>query len=299
MLISRRGFLATVRNTAGVLGLGALELGTVEELLANPNAPTVLWLQGAACSGCSVSFLNYISATAPKTAADVLLTTVNVAYQSNVSTASGDLARSVLDSALAKGGYVLIVEGGIPTAFNGLAAIAWTDAGGKDVTFQQAVLNLAGRASQVISFGTCASFGGVPSAPPNPAGIKSVRNVTLKPALNIPGCPPHPNWMVWAIVNTLAKTVGPLDSYGRPTALYGRTVHSQCPRRDSEDASTYGQDRRCMEEMGCFGPSTYAVCPTMKWNNAQNWCVDANSQCIGCVNPNFPATTPLRRAHGD
>jgi Ni,Fe-hydrogenase I small subunit len=46
-----------------MLGLSALDLLRLEELLANPDAPTILWLQGSGCTGCSVSFLNYISTT--------------------------------------------------------------------------------------------------------------------------------------------------------------------------------------------------------------------------------------------
>lgn len=298
MLVSRRGFLATCRNSASVLGLGALELSSLESLMASPTAPTVLWLQGASCSGCSVSLLNYISASAPTNAAEVLISSVNLAYHPTLMGASGDLATQVLTTAMSKGGYILVVEGGVPTAFNGMAAIAWRQ-NGADVTFMKAVTSLAAKASKVISVGACASFGGVPAAPPNPAGIRSVKAVTLKNTINISGCPPHPNWMVWGIVNAIKNTVGKLDSYGRPVALYGKNIHENCPRKEREEAHTYGEDNRCLEELGCLGPKTNAPCYAMKWNNAQNWCVDANAQCIGCVNPTFPGTQALRSENDD
>ena len=49
--------------SAGVLGLDVCKLRLLEQALANPSssAPTVIWLIGSACTGCSVSLLNRIS----------------------------------------------------------------------------------------------------------------------------------------------------------------------------------------------------------------------------------------------
>lgn len=294
MLVSRRGFLGLCRDAAGALGLSALHLSNLEKALAAPNGPAVLWLQGAACTGCSVSFLNYYSPTAPKTAAEVLISTINLAYHPTVMSATGDLAATAVNEAMAKGNYILVVEGGIPTAFGGFAGVAWRS-GGKQVTMQQAVISLAARASKIICVGQCAGFGGIPAAGPNPAGIRSVNAVTLKNTINIAGCPPHPNWMVWGIVNAINNTVGTLDESGRPVALYGKTVHDRCPRKGREAAHTYGLDNQCLKELGCRGPQTRALCNTMKWNNGQNWCVDANAQCIGCTSASFPDTRGFRK----
>ncbi|MGE5840444.1 MAG: hypothetical protein ACM34H_10950 [Deltaproteobacteria bacterium] len=87
----------------------------------------------------------------------------------------------------------------------------------------------------------------------------------------------------------LGKTIA-LDSSGRPGALFSRTVHDQCPRREAEETHTFGQDRRCLEELGCRGPETRANCPVQLWNNRANWCCDANAPCIGCTQPQFPFT---------
>ena len=104
---------------------------------------------------------------------------------------------------------------------------------------------------------------------------------------------------MWAIANLLLGSVGRVDQYGRPVALYSRTVHNQCPRRENDKARIYGQDLLCLKELGCQGPRTVAPCPTSLWNNRQNWCVDANSQCIGCTNPNFPGTSLRRNSDAD
>jgi hydrogenase small subunit len=131
------------------------------------------------------------------------------------------------------------------------------------------------------------------AAAPNPTGVKGVKAATGKNTVNIAGCPPHPDWIVWGVAKAIAGTVGTLDSSGRPRALFGRTVHDQCPREERGEASAYGQDNRCLKKLGCYGPVTRANCATDRWNNRTNWCVDANVQCIGCTEPSFPGA-PLR-----
>jgi len=296
MNLSRRDFLNICKTSAMAVGLTALDILRLEELFANGAAPTVLWLQGAGCTGCSVSFLNYTASAKPASAADILLDNVNLAYHPNVMDAAGSSAVKIIDDASAKGGYILVVEGGVPTAFGGNACVAWTR-GDKDVTFKDAVTGLAAKASTIICIGTCAAWGGLAAAAPNPAAVRGVKAVTGKNTINIAGCPPHPDWIVWGIAKAMLKQVGTLDSYGRPKALYSSTVHDRCPRRGTEETHTYGQDGRCVKELGCCGPATRAACPGTRWNNGTNWCVDANSLCIGCTEPTFPLET-LRKAAG-
>jgi len=288
MNISRRDFLRLCTASSAALALSPLDIFRLEQALANPAGPSVLWLQGAGCTGCSVSLLNRVAPTAPTTAADLLINTINLAYHPNLMAAAGDTAVAVARQVYNAGGYVLAVEGGIPTAFGGNACWAWAE-NGHDVTFADAVTSLSSRAAAVLSVGTCAAWGGISAAYPNPTGVKGVSTVLGKATVNIPGCPPHPDWIVWVIAKLLAGTLGRLDSYGRPAALFLKTVHDICPRKDKGETKTYGVDGRCMKELGCKGPDTKADCPTLQWNNGVNWCVDANSLCIGCTNPTFPA----------
>ena len=50
----------------------------------------------------------------------------------------------------------------------------------------------------------------------------------------------------------------------------------------------------CLLQLGCKGPDAYADCYMRKFNSGTpgrfgvNWCVGANSPCIGCVQPTFP-----------
>ena len=289
MRISRREFLKYCGISAAALGLSAADLAKLEEVLANPNAPTVLWLQGSACTGCSVSFLNRVSATAPKSAADTLINSINLAFHPNLMSLAGDSAVAEVEKAYNAGGYILVVEGGVPTALGGNTCWPW-HYNGVDVTFQQAVNDLSSRAAAIVCVGTCASWGGVAAASPNPTGIKGVKAATGKTTINVAGCPPHPDWVAWAIVQLLMGNTVALDSNGRPTAIYSRTVHSMCPRRENDETKTFGVDNRCLKELGCRGPETRCDCPSIKWNNGVNWCIDANGLCIGCTEPSFPGT---------
>lgn len=290
MILSRRDFLIACKASSVALGLSALHIVKLQELLANPDAPTILWLQGSACTGCSVSFLNYVSPTAPVDVADLLINDVNLAYHNTAMAAAADTGLEALDAAYERGGYVLAVEGGVPSAFDGNACIAWSREG-KDVTFLSAVRTLAARASSILAIGTCASYGGVPAAPPNPTGVQGVGAATGRDTINIPGCPPHPDWIVWAIARLLLGNVGELDDHRRPKQLFSRPVHDRCPRKGSRPATTYGQDGQCLKRLMCAGPKTRGNCPSIQWNNHQNWCIDANSPCIGCTEPAFPKYT--------
>ena len=303
MRISRRDFLKFCGVSAAALGLTATDLVNLEKALADPNGPTVIWLQGASCTGCSVSFLNRISSSAPKTAGDALINSVNLVYHPNLMALAGDSAVRAISSAYSKGGYVLVVEGGVPTKFGGNTCWPWSD-NGEDVTFQQAVSDLAGRAAAVVCVGTCASWGGIPAAPPNPTGVMGVKAATGVTTINIPGCPTHPDWVMWAVVQLLLGNSVSLDSYGRPKTLFRRTVHDQCPRRDDDDDEHGGgsgrvQDGECLRPKGCVGPETVADCPRTLWNGGTAWCIENNAICIGCTRPTFPGTEPFYMNRGE
>lgn len=239
-----------------------------------------------------MSLLDYISPTAPTDAADVLINYINLAYHPNLSPAAGETVVGVIEQVRQAGNFILAVEGGIPTQFGGGACYAWSS-GGVDVTFEAAVRDLAARASAVLCIGTCSSFGGIPAAPPNPTGVVSVKTLTGRSTINIAGCPPHPNWMIWAIVQLLQGNTIPLDSSSRPTALYSSNIHENCPFKENGESNTFGVPNQCLKELGCRGENTRATCPTLKWNNGVNWCVGAGAPCIGCTNSAFPGTSAL------
>lgn len=293
MKITRREFFNYCSGSAAALGL-ATTLGPLEKALAASSGPPIIWVKGASCTGCTVSLANRISSSAPVDLADLLIHTINLVYHPTLMGAAGENAVSVLANAAA-GHYILAVEGGIPTIWNGKTCTIYTH-NGVDVSALAAIQTLAPKASAVLSIGTCASYGGMAAAAPNPTQIKSVSVASAVPTINISGCPPHPDWIVWTIAQLLCGTTPALDSSGRPTAIYGSTVHSQCSRRSKAWATSLASTGLCNGNLGCKGRQTHADCPTRMWNNGTNWCVGtvtssgngADSLCNGCTEPGFP-----------
>jgi hydrogenase small subunit len=287
MEISRRDLLKWATVSAVAAGIGAERLTLLERALAAPGAPPVIWLQGASCSGCSISLLNATSVTIDK----VLTETVSMAYHPDLSAAFGEPAITSMFAAAAAnpGGFVLVVEGAVPVAASGQYCIIGERAG-KPLTLLDAVQELGPKAKRVLAVGTCAAFGGVVK----PSAFTQMRTVSdalagrlTTSVINIPGCPAHPDTVLATIVDVITGASIPTDSLLRPKAYFGTTVHEHCPRRESEDASIGSVG--CYEEAGCRGPETAMSCPDHKWNGGRNWCVGANMACIGCAAPDFPA----------
>jgi len=307
MDITRRRFLQYCGVSAAAVGLDFLDLGLLGRALANPSGPAVIWLHGSSCTGCSVSFLNRISNLPgePPTVKEVLTDAVNLVFHATLMSAAGDSAIAELRRVYDQGGYILVCEGGVPTAFGGAPCIVYSF-GGEEITYQQAVQDVAARAAYIISVGTCASFGGIPAAGSNPTGVVSIGRLTGRPTINISGCPANPDWVVWAVVQLLLGRTVELDGNGRPVELYRKTlaggaapdlIHDKCPRNifvnpgaPAEATSFADVNGRCLIQLGCRGPSTKARCEAC-WNGLAGqgrWCIGVNAPCHGCVEPTFP-----------
>ena len=86
-----------------------------------------------------------------------------------------------------KGKYLLVVEGAIPMKDGGI----YCKIGGK--TSLELTREAAAGAAAVIAIGSCASWGGMPSTPPNPTGSVGVAEALGRnDILTIPGCPSEP-----------------------------------------------------------------------------------------------------------
>jgi hydrogenase small subunit len=287
-MFTRRDFLKWTSSSAALLGLSQLQLFKLGEALAAGTTPPVIWLHGASCTGCSISTLN---AVRPTSIADVLVNRVSLKYDSVIMAGGSEVALRALDAAGDVGGFVLVVEGGVPTAKNG-AYCTVGEKSGKEVTLLELVQRLGPKAARAIAIGTCASFRGIPGSGPNPAGVASLSEVlagkVASPVINIPGCPAPPEQFLGAVVAILAGQELHLDSAGRPRALYPHPVHFICPNKHRERATECAQ-QGCMYDLGCKGPETAALCPYHQYNNKTSWCIGAAHPCIGCSSPDFPA----------
>ena len=287
MRIHRRQFLKYCIGSAAALGLPLTVVGKLEQALADDGAqlPKVIWLNAANCTGCTISLANRFSNQGPKDVVDLLTGYIDLAFHPNLMAAAGDLAVQCLKDA-EKSGFILAVDGGIPTAFDGHTCTLWTE-DGEDITAKAAVQRLAPKAAAILSIGTCASFGGIPAANPNPTGIASVSEIAGKTTINIPGCPTHPDWIVWTVASLLAGEIPELDDRGRPRLLFNEEIHKKCPRKGTGEAKIFGEEK-CLKELGCKGEKTKADCHIRQWNNGTNWCIGANAICLGCTEDGFP-----------
>ena len=265
----------------------------------------VIYLQTAACSGCAVTLLNVASPTIKNVLIDQIAPGVhiNLRFHPVIMAAAGELAIEAMEDTAKqkKGEYVLVVDGAIPTATDAVYG-AIGERNGKPVTMLQRVTELAQDSLAVIALGTCASFGGIPAAKPNPTNAQPVKKVLdakgiKKPLINIPGCPPHPDWFVGTVAGVILNglpTADDLDDLLRPKAFYGKLIHENCPRRAYFDEGKFAKkfgDEGCLYELGCKGPITYADCPLRRWNSGTNWVIGAGAPCNGCTQPEFPDQT--------
>jgi hydrogenase small subunit len=293
MRIARRDFLKLAAASVAAGKLAPAALARLYERLLSRTLPRVIWVQGAGCDGCAVSLLNSIYYASVD---ELLLNTLDVKFQSNVMAAAGELAVSAAQGASAQPGYVLVVEGAIPTG----AAGKYCELS-PGMTMAAGVPALAANAGHIVALGACAAYGGVSAGAPNPTTAQGVGQLLgSDPRLiNIPGCPAHPDWLVGTLVYLINNGhVPPLDAHRRPVEFFGQRVHDKCYKRHKLCgqpvlADNLG-DEGCLEYLGCKGKKTYADCPVRKWNAAAssrygvNWCAGSRSPCLGCVEPTFP-----------
>lgn len=284
--IKRRDFLKYCGATAALLGLSEAFIPKIAAALekASKRQP-VIWLNFASDSGCTESF---IKATYPSPA-QVILDILSVDYNETIMAAAGKQSEEILAKSRKEGGYILIVEGGIPTK-KGHGMI------GNMEMLEVFKINAA-PAVAILAIGSCATDGGVPAAKPNPSQIigtaEALKRVGIsKPLVNLDLCPVNPQYLVGVVVNFLLLGKLPdLDRFGRPIMFYGQTIHDNCERRAHFDAGRFvekfgSQEEAlsyCLYKMGCKGPMTYSACPKIQYNDRTSWCIKAGGPCIGCA----------------
>jgi len=288
--VSRREFVGFCSVMASVLALPKTVGARIAAEVQRAEKPTLVWLEFQDCAGNTESLLR---ASRP-TVADIVLDTLSVDYHATIMAAAGHQAEQALANTVKNksGQYLVVIEGSIPTGANG----AYCTIGGRSAL--QIAREVCGGAAAVIAIGTCAAFGGLPAAAPNPTGALGVADAVpgLKALINLPACPAHVENLTALIVYFLTfKQWPPLDSYRRPLFAYGKTIHDNCERRAHFDASQYVENwgdeghrtGYCLYKMGCKGPVSYQNCPNVRWNGGTNWPIGCGHPCIGCAEADF------------
>lgn len=287
--ISRRGFLKFCVATASMM---ALPLGAAEEIakaLSAARRPSVIWLSFQECTGCTES----LTRSSRPTLESLILDAISLDYHHTLQAAAGSAAEEAREQAMQEndGKFILIVDGSIPIKDDGIYS---TIAG---ITNLQMLKDTAQHAAAIVAVGSCAAFGGIPHANPNPTGAVPVTDIIKdKPIINVPGCPPIPVVITGVLSHYLTYgTIPELDSLHRPLAFYGDTIHDRCYRRPFYDqgkfAKTFDDEGArkgwCLYELGCKGPTTHNACATAKWNGGTSFPIESGHPCLGCSEPDF------------
>jgi hydrogenase small subunit len=287
--LSRRTFLQFCTSLAGLLALPPGAGRAMAEALAAARRPSVIWLPFQECTGCTESLTR---SNAPSIES-MLFDMVSLDYQETLMAAAGHQAEAALAKAIEdnRGKFLLVIDGSVATGLDGAYSCI---AGKSNLALLQEV---APQAGAIVAMGSCAAFGGLPKANPNPTGAVAISDIiTDKPIVNIPGCPPIPVVMTAVLAHFLAFGKLPeLDALGRPKAFYGETIHDRCYRRPFYDqgkfAKTFDDEGArngwCLYELGCKGPVTYNACAHVKWNDRTSWPVESGHGCLGCSEPDF------------
>ncbi len=286
--VSRRGFMKYCSAAASLMALPPSAVAQVAESLAAARRPSVIWLSFQECTGCTES----LTRSHAPTVESLIFDAISLDYHHTLQAASGTGAEDARLAAIEEnaGEYILVVDGSIPTANPAYSTIA----GMSNLDMLQ---ECARDAAALVAVGTCAAFGGIPHAAPNPTGAVAVSDIVKdKPIINISGCPPIPVAITGVLAYFLTfGEIPELDALGRPAAFFGQNIHDRCYRRPfyerGEFAHTFDDEGArkgwCLYELGCKGPTTYNACATLGWNEGVSSPIGAGHGCLGCAEPDF------------
>jgi len=299
--VSRRSFLQFCSSlmVAAPFGLAITDRTTPEAVAAELGKvirPPVIWLHFQDCTGCTETLLR----PSHPDLGDLILNVISLEYHETLMAGSGRQAEETLAQAvdLYSGRYVCVVEGSIPTKNRGV----YMKLAGRPA--MNVLADVAGKAAAIIAIGSCASWGGIPSADPDPTGAVGVADLMpSKTIVNLPGCPPNPYTLLGVVLQFAnSGTLPELDDQRRPKFAYDRDIHEQCPRRAHFDAGRFvkqfgDQGHRegwCLYEMGCKGPDTHAGCSTRHFNEIPDvWPIGIGAPCIGCTEKSIAFRVPM------
>lgn len=286
--VSRRGFLKYCSATASIMALPPSAAGLVADALATARRTSVIWLSFQECTGCTES----LTRSHAPTVESLIFDAISLDYHHTLQAAAGTGAEDARKAAMEEnaGKYLLVVDGSIPIGNPAFSTIA-------GVSNLAMLKETAANAAAIVAVGTCAAFGGLPNADPNPTGAVSVSEIiTDKPIINVSGCPPIPVVITGVLAHYLTfGTIPELDALGRPVAFFGQNIHDRCYRRPfyerGQFAETFDDEGArkgwCLYKLGCKGPTTYNACATLKWNEGTSFPIQSGHGCIGCSEPDF------------
>ncbi|MCL4186811.1 MAG: hydrogenase small subunit [Rhodobacteraceae bacterium] len=295
--VTRRQLFRFCAGVAATMGLSQAAGVRMAQAAESPARPPVIWLSGQECTGCTESLLRAYHPSLETLILDLISLDYHYVLCSGAGRQATDHKHKVMDEY--RGQYVLVTEGGTPMKDGGI----YCKSGGK--THVELVREAAAGAAAVIAIGSCASWGGVQSAGPNPTGAVGTHEVIPgTTVINIPGCPPNPYNFLSTVLHLLTFGRPPaLDAENRPRFAYGRLIHENCERRPHFDAGRFAlefgdeghRQGFCLYKIGCKGPETYANCPAIGFGDVGegSWPVANGAPCFGCTEKGIGFDKPV------
>lgn len=220
MSLSRREFMKICSATAAGLGVSQVLHPAVARAISGSldgSRLPVLWVKGLSGGECTEALLG----GSHPAISDLFLKLMSLEFHPALMAAEGATAlEHMFKIARDYGGkYILVLEGAISQAAGGRFSLAG-EAAGKSWTTLELVRKLAPQAAVAFALGSNAVDGGLASAPGSLTETVGLGGFLLAekistPLVNLPGSPPHPDW----IVGTLAMTLELLASGGRAADL--------------------------------------------------------------------------------
>ena len=233
---------------------------------------TLLWMACGSCNGESMAILGTGGLSQDNTTLPDFLERNNVrllGHPSFSAEPSHGLANTI-ERALAgeQELTLLCVEGSIINGPHGTGLFDTYEGKPK----RDVIRGLCARADFVIAMGTCAAFGGIPAAPPNPTESTGLQFCNERPGgllgpgwrsragfpvINLAGCPVDSATMLNTLTRALHGVPLELDGFNRPATV-----------------------------TPCLSDNTQRKCGTAE---------KVGYACYGCISPKFPVSRPLFR----
>ncbi len=263
----------------------------------------VLWLQGGACSGNTMSFLNAEEPTVVELVVDF---GINILWHPSMGLEIGHQVSQLLNDCISGKIQLDIL------VFEGTLIEGPNDTGTMNIFAERPmkdwVKELTKVAGYVVAIGDCATWGGIPATPPNPTDSTGLQFLKKKkggylgadyiskgglPVVNIPGCPAHPDWITQILVAIATGRIADVqvDAFHRPTTFFSEFTQTGCTNARAFGEKVdgdFGKRGGCLfYEVGCRGPMTHSSCNRILWNRQASK-TRVNHPCLGCTEPGFP-----------
>ena len=294
--ISRRDFLkmsAVMTATLGLPPMFDLRVARAQEVAT--RLP-VIWQELQSCTGNSMALIRNSNPGVDSLVLDL----ISLEYAEVLMAPSGQAAEDVLAASIERydGQYIAVFEGSVPVGDDG----NFLTIGPVGETGAEKVEHVARHAGAVLAAGSCAAYGGIPAARPNPTTALGVgeflrtRGIST-PVVNLPACPVSSTNLVGTILEyAMFGRLPSVDAYGRPLWAYQDRIHDKCERRGHFDAGAFVEgwtdieglkNGLCLFKVGCKGPMAYNNCGVVRYNDGASWPIMSGHGCIGCSEPGF------------